>query len=287
MAVAIASIWPRAWRISGSTAPWLLLAPACLFVGFLFVVPICKILVLSVTDPTVSLAHYQRVFGVPVYLKVLLNTVTTALIVTAACLVLAYPLAYVAARPNDRLAVILLCVVALSFWSGFLVRTYAWLVIFGVKGPLAATFAVLGITPAPQLIFTSFSSIVGMTHILLPYMVLALYGVMRRIDPSHMRAAASLGASPAAAFYNVYLPLSSPGIVSGSILVFTLCLGFFVTPVLLGSPQDMMISQLINQQIEEMLAWGFASTLAVVLLLVTLAIMIVYNRFAGLDRLWG
>jgi putative spermidine/putrescine transport system permease protein len=285
--VAAAGVQPRVRRVQWSIAPWLFLGPACAFFTVLFVLPICKVLILSVTDPTVSLVNYKRVFSVSVYLKVLINTVTTALIVTIACLLLAYPLAYVMAGTKNRLAVALLAVVTLSFWSGFLVRTYAWLVIFGVKGPIAAAFAALGIAPAPQLIFTSFSSIVAMTHILLPYMVLALYGVMRRIDPSHMVAAASLGASPVAAFRCVYLPLSLPGIVSGCILVFTLCVGFFVTPVLLGSPQDMMISQLINQQIEELLAWGFASTLAVVLLFVILLIMAVYNRFAGLDRLWG
>jgi putative spermidine/putrescine transport system permease protein len=284
---AAAAVQPGVRRARWSITPWLFLAPACAFFTMLFVLPICKVLILSVTDPAVSLGNYQRVFGVSVYLKVLLNTVTTALIVTIASLLLAYPLAYVMADAKSRLAVALLAVVTLSFWSGFLVRTYAWLVIFGVKGPIAAAFAALGIAPAPQLIFTSFSSIVAMTHILLPYMVLALYGVMRRIDPSHIVAAASLGARPVAAFRYVYLPLSLPGIVSGCILVFTLCVGFFVTPVLLGSPRDMMISQLINQQIEELLAWGFASSLAVVLLFVILIIMAVYNRFAGLDRLWG
>jgi putative spermidine/putrescine transport system permease protein len=127
----------------------------------------------------------------------------------------------------------------------------------------------------------------GMTHILLPYMVMALYGVMKRIDPSHLRAAASLGARPFAGFRHVFLPMSLPGVVNGCLLVFTLCLGFYVTPVLLGSPRDMMISQLIAQQVEELLAWGFASALATVLLAVTLAVLVVYNRVAGLDRLWG
>jgi putative spermidine/putrescine transport system permease protein len=118
-------------------------------------------------------------------------------------------------------------------------------------------------------------------------MVMALYGVMKRIDADHLRAAASLGAPPLAAFHRVFLPLSLPGVVNGSLLVFTLCLGFFVTPVLLGSPRDMMISQLIAQQVEELLAWGFASALAVVLLGITVTTMVVYDRVAGLDRLWG
>src|SRR5262249_43577457 len=128
--IAAAAIRPRVRRDRWSLAPWVFLGPACAFFAMLFVLPICKVLILRVTDPAVSLVNYQRVFGVSVYLKVLLNTVTTALIVTIACLLLAYPLAYVMAGAKDRLAVGLLAIVTLSFWSGFLVRTYAWLVIF-------------------------------------------------------------------------------------------------------------------------------------------------------------
>jgi putative spermidine/putrescine transport system permease protein len=145
----------------------------------------------------------------------------------------------------------------------------------------------LGLGPPPRLLFTSFASTLGMVHILLPFMVMTLYGVMQRIDPHFSRAAASLGAPPATAFLHVYLPLSLPGVINGGILVFTICLGFFITPALLGSPRDMMISQLINQQIDEMLAWGFASALAVVLIAATAVVLGIYNRFAGLDRLWG
>ena len=165
---------------------------------------------------------------------------------------------------------ILLVVVGLSFWTGFVVRTYAWLVILGNKGPVAATYAVAGWGRPPQLLFTSFSSTLGMTHVLLPDMVLALYGVMRKIDPSY-RAPPKLGARPFGAFRLVFLPLSLPGVVNGCVLVFTMCLGFYITPILLGTPKDMMISQLISQQIEDLLAWGFASAIAVVLLVCVLA----------------
>ncbi|HUA51753.1 MAG TPA: ABC transporter permease [Candidatus Sulfotelmatobacter sp.] len=265
---------------------WLLIAPAGLFLVLMFVVPIGYVLVLSVTDPAVSLEHYRRIFTVPLYTDVMLNTFRTSLIVTLACLALGYPLAYVMARRDDAVATALLIIVGMSFWTGFLVRTYAWLVILGNRGPVVALSQALGFGK-PQLLFTSFSSTLGMTHILMPYMVLALYGVMRKIDASHMRAAASLGARPFAAFRTVFLPLSLPGVVNGSVLVFTICLGFYVTPIILGTPKDMMISQLISQQIEELLAWGFASAIAVVLLVVTGVLLAIYNRFAGLDRLWG
>ena len=266
---------------------WLLIAPSCLALVLLFVVPIAYVLLLSVTDPRLSLAHYQRIFSVPVYTRVMLNTFATSLIVTALCLVIGYPIAYVMARRGGWVSTVLLTVVAMSFWTGFLVRTYAWLVILGSKGPVAAAYGALGLGRAPQLLFSTFSSTLGMTHILLPYMVLALYAAMRKIDGSHLKAAASLGARPAAAFREVFLPLSLPGVVNGSLLVFVTCLGFFVTPVLLGTPRDMMISQLINQQVEELLAFGFASAVAVVLLVATCVVLALYNRYVGLDRLWG
>jgi ABC-type spermidine/putrescine transport system permease subunit I len=146
--------------------------------------------------------------------------------------------------------------------------------ILGNKGPVAR-FMRWG--RPPQLLFTSFASTLGMTHVLLPYMVLALYGVMRKIDPSYLRAAESLGARPFAAFRLVFLPLSLPGVVNGCVLVFTMCLGFYITPILLGTPKDMMISQLISQQIEDLLAWGFASAIAGCCCC-TLVLLGVYNR---------
>jgi putative spermidine/putrescine transport system permease protein len=264
-----------------------MLAPAALFLLVCFAVPVMYVLALSVTDPTVSLGHFQRLVTVPVYLKVLLNTLVTSLVVTLWCLALGYPLAYVMARRDGLLSRVLFAIVAMSFWTGFVVRTYAWLVILGNKGVVVAAYSLLGLTQPPQLLFTSFASTLGMVHILLPFMVMALYGVMRRIDVTHLRAAHSLGATPRRAFLEVYFPLSLPGVVNGSLLVFTLCLGFYVTPILLGTPRDMMISQLISQQIEEMLAWGFAAALAVVLLAVTMLLLAVYNKIAGLDRLWG
>ena len=266
---------------------WVLLAPATIFLVLVFALPLAQVLILSVTEPAVSLAHYRRVFSSPLYLRVMGTTFKTSLIVTLACLLLGYPLAYVMARKGGRLAAGLLAVIGISFWTSFLVRTYAWMVILGAKGPAVAMLRFMGVSEPPQLLFTTFSSVLAMTHLLLPYMVMALYGVMKRIDTDHLRAAASLGAPPFAAFRHVFLPMSLPGVVNGSLLVFTLCLGFFVTPVLLGSPRDMMISQLIAQQVEELLAWGFASALAVVLLGVTVTTMVVYDRVAGLDRLWG
>ena len=160
-------------------------------------------------------------------------------------------------------------------------------VILGNRGPVAATFRLLGLGDMPQLLFTTFSSSLGMGQILLPYMILSLYSVMRRIEPNYIRAAEGLGARPFVAFRLIYLPLSLPGIVSGTILVFTLCLGFYVTPVLLGAPRDMMVAQLISQQVDELLNWGLAAALAIVLLAATVLVLAAYDRIFGLERLVG
>lgn len=272
------------WR--RNLAGYGLVAPITVFLALAFLLPLGFVFGLSVTEPSVSLDHFRRIVNVPAYLTVMWNTFRTALTVTLTCLALGYPIAYVVSRRNDAVAVMMLGIVAMSFWTSFLVRTYAWLVILGNSGPVAALYGALGLGPMPKLLFTSFSSTLGLVHILLPYMVLALYSVMKRIDASHIRAAHSLGATPWVAFTNVYLPLSLPGIVSGSIVVFTVCLGFYVTPILLGGSGDMMISQLIHQQIDQLLNWGFAAALSVVLLAATALIYWLYNRFFGLDTLW-
>lgn len=271
---------------SRANLPYLLMAPAIVVVSLCFLVPIANVLLLSVTEPTVSLQNYERIISVPLYFRVLINTFKNAAIVTAVCLVLAYPLAYTIVRRGPLIAALLLAAVAIPFWTGFLVRTFSWLVIFGAEGPVAKVMRLVGVDP-PQMLFTTFASLWGMTHILLPYMVLALYGVMKRINLQQLKAAESLGARPIVAFWQVFVPQSLPGVVNGSVLVFTMCLGFYVTPVLLGTPRDMMLAQLIGQQVQELLAWGFAAALAVMLMVFTFSILAIYDRFFGLQRLWG
>lgn len=266
---------------------WVLLAPATIYLVVLFVAPLVQVLILSFTDPKVSTAHFVRVFTAPLYLRTLGVTFQAAFTVTIACLFLAYPLAYVMARVKGRLGIILLAIVGISFWTSFLVRTYSWLIIFGNRGPIAALYETMGWGEMPRLLFTAFASTMGMTHLMLPYMVMALYAVMSRIEDNYVRAAHSLGATPFAAFRTVYFPLSLPGVINGSLLVFAIVMGFYVTPQLLGSPQSRMISQLVAEQVQDLLAWGFASALAVVLLVATGIVIGIYNRVAGLDRLWG
>lgn len=267
--------------------PWLLLAPLGVYMLIFFVVPLADVAIMSVTDPRVSLANYERVLTGGLYQRVFFNTFLTAAFVTLCCLAVGYPLAYLMAHSKPRTALLILLLVTMSFWTSFLVRTYSWMVLLGNNGPLIAFLQMIGVEQPPQLLFTRLSSTLAMVHILAPYMIMNIYSVMKKIDPALIRSAESLGAKGWSLFRHVYLPLTAPGIANGSVLVFVICLGFYVTPVLLGSPREQMIAGLIGHQIDEFLAFGMGSAMAMVLLVVTLIILTIYHRRFGLDKLWG
>lgn len=267
--------------------PWLLLAPLGIYMLIFFIVPLADVAIMSFTEPKVSLANYQKVLTGALYQRVFLNTFLTAAFVTLCCLAVGYPLAYLMANSKATTAMLILLLVTMSFWTSFLVRTYSWMVLLGNNGPLIAFLQMLGVDQPPQLLFTRFSSTLAMVHILAPYMIMNIYSVMKKIDPALIRSAESLGAKGWSLFRHVYLPLTAPGIANGSVLVFVICLGFYVTPVLLGSPREQMIAGLIGHQIEEFLAFGLGSAMAMVLLVVTLIILTIYHRRFGLDKLWG
>ncbi|MGG5823851.1 ABC transporter permease [Falsiroseomonas sp. HW251] len=267
--------------------PWLLLLPLLVFLAGFFLVPLAQVLVMSVTEPEPGLGQFTAIISDAFFLRVLWQTFATAALVAACTLLLGFPLAYAMAEASPRMAALLMVLVTMSFWSSFLVRTYAWMVILGNAGPIAWLSVKLLGGPAPQLLFTRFSSTLAMTHILIPYMVLSLYAALSRIEPALLRSAASLGAAPASVFRHVVLPLAAPGVVNGLTLVFVLCLGFYVTPVLIGSPREQMIAGVIGHQVEEFLAFGEASALSVVLLASTMVVLGIYHRRFGLDRLWG
>lgn len=277
----------RSVREGSRSLPWLLLAPALIFILAAFVVPLAYMVWLSVTDPVVSIGNYVALVSEPFYSKVLWRTFFTALIVSIGCLVLAYPVALYAVKAKNWLGNAILLVAALSFWISFIVRTYAWMVILGNSGPIVGLIEALGFQPAPRILFTGTASIIGLIHILIPYMILSLYSVVSRIDPNLERAAVSMGASRWHAFTHVYLPLSLPGVVNGCLLTFVFCIGFYVAPALLGGPSDQLVGGIIALQIHELLEWGMASALAVLLMAVTFVILLIYDRFVGLDRLWG
>ncbi len=274
----------RRWK---HTSPLLLGLPAGIFLLAFFVVPLAYVTLLSFAEPTWGIDNYRDLFRSRLFLATLANTFWTASVVTGLSLILAYPLAYVAATSKGTIGRTILVVVALSFWTSYLVRTYAWMVILGVQGPLPALIAVFGYSPPPRLLFTNFAATLGMTHGLIPFMTMALFAVMKRIDPKLLDAAGSLGARPWRVFWHIYLPLSAPGIVNGITLVFITCLGFYVMPVLLGSPREQTIAGLIGDRMEQVLDFGGAAAMALILLAASLGLFSLYTRFFGMDRLWG
>jgi ABC-type spermidine/putrescine transport system permease subunit I len=266
----------------------LALLPALLVLFGFFVYPLFGILVRSVYKGGYTLESYRQIVRVPVYLTVVGLTFRTAAIVTLVCLALGYPLAYLLANARPRLARLGLVVVVLPFFTSIIVRTYAWMVLLGRNGVVNQYLAALGLTDRPlPLLYNQGGVLIGMSYVLLPFMVLTLYSVMRGIDPGLVRAAHSLGAGRFQAFRRVFLPLSLPGVAGGTLLVFILSLGFFITPALMGGPSDVMIAMLIEREVEFTLNWSFASALAVILLGLTLAGFVLYNRVVRLDRVFA
>jgi putative spermidine/putrescine transport system permease protein len=267
----------------------LLVLPAVVFLVVFFLAPLLVMAVRSFTEPAnAGLSNYSRFFAEPAYLRVLTTTFWIAVISTLTCLLVGYPFAYLMTIVPGRIAGLLLIAVLLPFWSSLLVRTFAWQVILRDTGIINELLLHFGIIREPlTLIRTTAGVIVGMSHILLPFMVLPIYAVMRRIDPEYGRAAANLGAPPFSAFIRVFVPLSLPGVLAGCLLVFVLALGFYITPALLGGLKDQMISQLIVQQIQQRLDWGFGTAMSVLLVVITLIVLFVASRAIRLRDVFG
>jgi putative spermidine/putrescine transport system permease protein len=290
MPTAVAEGRPRR-RLGGLAANrWsLLVLPAVGFLVVFFLAPLVLMSIRSVTDPVgAGLSNYERFFTQEAYLHVLTNTFWIAFVSTVTCLVVGYPFAYLMTVVPGRVAGLLLIAVLLPFWSSLLVRTFAWQVILRDTGIINTFLIDLGLISEPlTLIRTTGGVILGMSHILLPFMVLPIYAVMRRIDPEYGRAAANLGAPPVSAFLRIFLPLSLPGVVAGSLLVFVLALGFYITPALLGGLRDQMISQVIVQQVQQRLDWGFGTAMSVLLMVITLVILFIASRAIRLRDVFG
>jgi ABC-type spermidine/putrescine transport system permease subunit I len=281
----------RQMQISTTTRRITLLLglPALVFLVFFFLLPLVDVLRNSLIDPTLTFENYADLFSSRVYAQVFFKTFQIALVVTLLCLALGYPTAYVISALNSkRLQSLALIFVIIPFWISLLVRTYAWMVVLGRTGVVNSLLLTLGLIDQPlRLLYIRFSVLVGMTHILLPFMILSLYAVMQGIDRRLVSAAATLGAGPVRAFLTIFLPMSMPGVAGGSLLVFIMALGFFVTPALLGGRGDIMISMLVETQARQLLDWGFAAALSAVLLGITLVVLVIYHRLIGLDRLWS
>ncbi|MFQ5984524.1 MAG: ABC transporter permease [Alphaproteobacteria bacterium] len=220
-----------------------------------------------------------------VYMYVLGNTFWISFWVTVFTLVLGYPVAYLLANMTEKHANMAMILVLFPFWTSLLVRTYAWIMILQTEGPVNDALTGLGLVPEPvKLVHNRIGVYFAMTHILLPFMLLPIYSVMKGIPPTYMKAAANLGADPIRAFLRVYLPQTLPGVGAGSLLVFILSLGYYITPALVGGTQDTMISMMIATNVNWVLNWGMAAALGTILLAATLVVFAVYNRFLGLEK---
>ena len=217
-----------------------------------------------------------------IHVTIYLRTLGVALTVTVMCILLGFPLSYLLAHLRDKTANLLLILVLLPFWTSLLVRTTAWMVVLQKEGVINSVLQTLGLIAEPlPLVFNRFGVVAAMTHILLPFMILPMYSVMRQIPPSYVRAARSLGASPTTAFLRVYLPQCVPGVGAGALLVFILALGYYITPALLGGSTDQMISYFVADNMGRSLNWGLASALAAILLGAVLVLYALYDRIAG------
>jgi putative spermidine/putrescine transport system permease protein len=244
-----------------------LVVPAFALLLAVFCYPVGKLLLRSFSFPTWGFQNFQTIATQPVFFSALKNTVIISGSVTVLCMLLGYPLAYSIAQAQGWLRRLLVFAVLIPFWSSILVRTFGWLVLLQQRGVINRSLMNFGLIDTPiTMVHSRIGVLVGMVHILLPFMVLPLYSVMVRINPTYAQAAASLGAPPVRNFIRVYLPLSWPGVVNGTVLVFVSGLGYFITPALLGGAGDTMIAQLIEIQVGDFGQWGIAGALALVLL---------------------
>lgn len=263
----------------------LLLLPSLLLLLVLFVFPLAVVLSRSFTDPTFGIANYTALWRSRAFRNILANTFEIAAWTTAICLALGYPFAYQLSRLPRRWGQALLGLCLVPFFTAILARLYAWTLILGDAGVLNTYLLRWGLVAHPlALLFNRIGVIIGMVHVMLPYMVIVLYSTMVGIDRGLLDAAQSLGAGPFSAFRRVFLPLSLPGTYAGTLLVFIISLGFFVTPAVLGGGRDVTIATFVRQEIG-VLDWGAAMAMSMVLLLVTGGLFLVLDRVFGTERL--
>jgi putative spermidine/putrescine transport system permease protein len=259
--------------------------PALVFLFLTFVLPVWVLFLRSFTEPATGLGNYQSLVTDSVYLDVLVNTFFVATAVTISTLLLAFPIAWFLVIVPSRVARMVFAVILLSMWTNLLVRTYAWLVLLQDTGAINQFLMYLGLTSAPvPLVNNMVGVFIGMTYIMLPFIVLPIHATMSTLDPALMQAASIAGAKARTIFFRILLPLTLPGISAGCIMVFVMSLGYYITPALLGGVRDMMIAQLVAELIQKFLNWGLGSAAAFILLFITLAIYFAYVRLVGLVR---
>ena len=263
--------------------------PSLITIMIVVFIPVFWLSSLSFFDRVgdLSWANYDRIFQSQLYIKTFIVTLKISFITLFFCILLGYPLCYWLSQLPDRIAGILMVFVLLPFWTSILVRTYAWLVILQRNGIINDTLISIGWIDEPlQLAHNLTGTVIGMVHILLPFFILPLFASMRSIDTNFIRAAISLGSTPRGAFWRIFFIMSLPGFFAGTVLVFVLALGTYVTPALLGGGKIQMLAQRIDSTIMLYSNWGAASALGVVLLILAFATIWIFNRAFGIDKLF-
>ncbi len=266
----------------------LLALPAGLGLLAFFIVPMTYILIRTLTED--GFADFSEFFTDPFYLNILWTTVRVSLVSTAVSLLLGYPTAYFIARTHSRLKNVMMIVILFPFLVSAVVRSYGWIVILGTNGLLNQFLEGLGIISEPlKIVNTEAAVVIGMIHLLIPYMILSLVGVLQSIDPNVEYAAYSLGAGPIRTFRKVIFPLSTPGIISGCVLVFTMSMTSYVTPKLLGGSKFRMMATMVVQEINVNFDWGAASAISYILLATILAVQVavVFSTSGYMKRMGG
>jgi putative spermidine/putrescine transport system permease protein len=253
----------------------------------LFIWPIASLVTTSVFAGGGAMDAFTEIASSPMYHTAFTNTFLISGLVTAIALLAAYPIAYFMATVSPRTAKLIAFVVLLPFWTSALVRTTAWMVLLQRRGVVNSLLMGTGITEAPIALLYNLSGVlIGMVHVLLPFMVLPLYATFMSVDQRLIAAAEGLGAGRATIVRRIILPLTAPGAAAGALIVFMSAIGTFITPVLMGGPRQMMIAQAISYNLQKQLDWQMAGALSLALLAITLALFLVYRRFFGLDRLF-
>jgi putative spermidine/putrescine transport system permease protein len=257
-----------------------LVVPALTLVALFFVLPVLGLLLRSVLEPVPGLQNYAEVLGSTTYLKVFANTFIVAGLVTFVSLVVALPVAWFLVIAPPFWSQLVFAIIVLSMWTNLLARTYAWMVLLQSTGVINRALMAIGLIGEPLPLINNLVGVtIGMTYIMIPFMILPLHATIRSLDPATFRAASLCGANRAQIFVRIFLPLVGSGVAAGVLMVFVMSLGYFVTPALLGGTSNMMLAELIAQLVQSLLDWGLAGAAAFVLLAVTLAIYAVQVRF--------
>jgi putative spermidine/putrescine transport system permease protein len=258
------------------------IVPLLILMALVFNIPLLAMLGRSTSFPAFTLEHYRELFDTQLYLKVIWNTFQIAATVTAVCALIGYPLAYWIYGLPPAARFVALMLVVIPFWISVLIRTYAWIIILGNAGIVNQGLLAAGLIGSPlAFLYNRLGVAIGMVNVLLPFLVLPLFVAMLKLDTRLLAAAKSLGASDAAVFWRVFFPLTLPALIAGSLLVFVMSLGFYVTPMILGGGRVPMLVSMLDLLINRMPNWSLASAISVVLLVVTLALYALSRRLGA------